>query len=234
MEHRTCFGSIQEITRPDGLITTSARPECRTCQEMLECLRHARKRAEAKHEKDEIEKQERIARILDLSQIVSNEVGSCLLQFLNRIYHSSLGSVLFKNLLLFFELTDKSPSFSLTVPLSRSIFRPVSDDEDPEETGSHLAGGRSDPPTPRGLTLRIIFIQTSFPGNYQATMGLIAREVVRTLSSDRDGLEQISKVLPGAEARRLETMFSEARVNWLMEKWGFEEEAKALEKALTG
>lgn len=234
MEHRTCFGSIQEITRPDGLITTAARHECRSCEEMLECLRHARRRAETKREKDEIEKQERIARILDLSQIVSNEVGSCLLRFLNRIYHSSFGSVLLKNLLLFFELTDRSPSFSLTVPLPPSIFRLVSDDNDREETGSLLAGARSDLPTPSGLTLRIILIQTSFPGNHHATMGLLAREVVRALSSDRDGLEQILKVLPGAEARRLETMLSEARVKWLMQKWGFEEEAKALEKALTG
>lgn len=234
MEHRTCFGSIQEITRPDGLVTTATRPECRSCAEMLECLRHAKKRAETNHEKDEIERQERIARILDLSQIVSNEVGSCLLHFLNRIYHSSLGSVLLKNLLLFFELPDKSPSFSLTLPLSLSILRPVSDDEPEEETRSNLAGARSDLPPPRGVTLRIILIQSSFPGNHQATMGLIAREVVRALSSDRDGLKQISKVLPDAEARRLGTMLSEARVRWLMQKWGFEEEAKALEKALTG
>lgn len=232
MDSMPCFGSLQERTRTDGLTTIETGPDCRSCPQMLECLREAKKRAEAKCEKEEVKKQERIARILDLSQVVSNEVGSSLLQFLNRIYHSSLGSILFQNLLLFFEVTEKGPSFSLTLPISSSILELISEDEAQEKKRSDSEGHPGRLPRPKEVTLRMIFIKAHFSGNSQATMGLIAREVIRTLTSERDGLAKISRLLPEEEARRLRTMLPEPQVKWLMERWGFGEEEKAFERAL--
>ena len=233
MERRACFGTMQEITRPDGCTSLQTKPECRTCMELMECLRHGKKATEEKNEKDELKKQEMIAQTLDLSQILTNEVGSCILEFLNRIYRSPLGGILFKNLLLFFEMPLKGSSLSLTVPVSSTILDMVQGGED--ETGQ--SGDRSALPgeqKPRdGFTFRIILIQKHFPNNRKANTGLIAREVIRTFSSDDDGMDQICQVLTAPETKLFRTMGPESRVKWLMQKWGFLEELKAIEKETT-
>ena len=233
MERRECFGTVQEVTRPDGFTSVQTKPECRDCVELMQCLRHGKKATEEKNERDELKKQEMIAKILDLSQFLTNEVGSCILEFLNRIYQSPLGVILFKNLLLFFEMPMKSSSFSLTVPVSSTILDLIQKGRD--ETGQPAdPSGPSGEQMPReGFTFRIILIQRHFPSNRKANTGLIAREVIRTFSSDNDGMNQICQVLTPSESKHFRAMGPESRVKWLMQKWGFQEELKAVEKEIT-
>jgi len=233
MERKACFGSIQEISRPDGFTTVQTRPECRNCVEMMECLRYGKKAAEEKNERDELKKQDMIAQILDLSQILTNEVGSCVLEFLNRIYQSPLGVILFRNLLLFFELLQKGSSLSLTVPVTPSILDLIQGEEVNTEQSLDRTGTLGEQKSREGFTLRIILIQRHFPNNRKANTGLIAREVIRMFSSDKDGMNQICQVLTRSEGKLFRTMSPDSRVKWLMQKWGFQDELKAVEREMT-
>ena len=69
----------------------------------------------------ELRKQNVIAQMIDHSHVISNELGSCLLEFLSRIYSSPLGSVLLKNLFLFYEIPKGALSSTLTIPISQTI-----------------------------------------------------------------------------------------------------------------
>lgn len=131
MARRECFGSLKEVIVKDGYTMTQSRPECRTCEEFRDCLRQGKnileeeqavERANEKDELNELTKQNMIAQIIDLSQMISNEIGSCLLDFLNRIYNSPLNMILFKNLLLFHEIPKGTNSSALTIPISPSTF----------------------------------------------------------------------------------------------------------------
>ncbi len=117
MEKRICFGSIEEIVLKNGLTMTQTRPECQDCDEFRDCLRHVRQKMKEEKEREELMKQKMITQIIDLSQMISNEMGSCLLEFLNRIYGSPLGAALFRNLILFWEVPNNILASSLTLPI---------------------------------------------------------------------------------------------------------------------
>ena len=232
MERKECFGSINEVGLKKGFTQIQTKPECRECEEFRDCIRQSKQDMEEKKERDELRGQEMIARIIDLSQMLSNEVGSCLLEFLNRIYSSSLEAIFFENLLLFYEIPKETLSFSLTVPISRSIFNLVQGDETKAEP---LAGQTKIYPqkeTKDGFFLRIVLIQRSFPNNRKANMGLIAHEVARIFSSESDGANQILKTLSASEKNLFKRMDTEQRMKWLMEKWGFSDELEALKKEM--
>jgi hypothetical protein len=232
MGHKDCFGSLKEVTLQDGRTMTQTRPECRNCDEIRDCLRHIKQLAEEKKEKDELKKQNLITQIIDHSNVLSNELGSCLLEFLSRIYSSSLGAVLFKNLFLFFEIPQKALSSNLSIPISRTMM--------------DLLRGEKDQPAPppnphpfppkkgaeEGFTLRIILFQQSFPKNPEANMGMIAHEVARAFASDDLGIKQILQALSDSEASQLRRLDVEARTRWFIEKWGFVGEFEALKKEL--
>ena len=82
MEKRECFGLIEEMTDGKGLTTLKARPGCRDCGDFRDCIRQSKQVMEEKREKNELRKQNLIAQIIDISHMISNEVGSCLLDFL--------------------------------------------------------------------------------------------------------------------------------------------------------
>lgn len=121
MEKKDCFGSLKDIDLNNSQTTNQARLECRSCEEIRDCLRYSKQLAEEKKEKDELRKQNMISQIIDLSHITSNEIGSCLLEFLSRLYSSPLGAVLFKNLFLFYEVPQHSLSSNLSIPISRTM-----------------------------------------------------------------------------------------------------------------
>ena len=221
MDRKDCFGSIKEVTLNASQTITHTRPECRTCEEIRDCLRTSKQIEDERKEKDELRKQNMIAQIIDHSHVISNEIGSCLLEFLSRIYSSPLGTILFKNLLLFHEVPRGSTSSNLTIPISRKtmgLFR---------EEGSEKEQ--------RGLqefTLRIVLFQKSFPNEPRANMGLIAYEVARAFASDDLGIKQIFQTLSNSETDLFKKMDVETRVKWLVEKWGFGEEFEALKKEM--
>ena len=232
MERKECFGSINEVALEKGFTQIQTNPECRDCQEFRDCIRQSKQDMEEKKERDELRGQEMIARIIDLSQMLSNEVGSCLLEFLNRIYSSSLEAIFFENLLLFYEIPKETLSFSLTVPISRSIFNLVQGDETKAEQPAGQTTIYQQRGTRDGFFLRIVLIQRSFPNNPKANMGLIAHEVARLFSSDSDGVNQILKTLSASEKNRFKKMHTEQRMKWLTEKWGFSDELETLKKEM--
>lgn len=231
MDHKECFGSLKEESLYDGRTVTQSRPECRNCGEIRDCLRYSKQLANEKKEKDELRKQNLIAQIIDHSNLLSNELGSCLLKFLSRIYSSSLGAVLFKNLFLFFEIPRKALSSNLSIPISRTIMDLLRGEKD--ETG---LSPRPYPLQPKGheegFTLRIILFQGSFPDQPEANMGMIAHEVARAFASDNLGIKQISQLLSDSEVNQLKKLDLEARTRWLIEKFGFLDEFNALKKEL--
>jgi len=217
MDKKDCFGSIKEVTVNVSQTLTHARPECRNCEEIRDCLRVSKQIEEERRERDELRKQNMISQIIDLSHITSNEVGSCLLEFLSRIFYSPLGPVLFKNLLLFCEVPQSSSSFNLSIPISRKTMG--------------LSQGEGDEGERTGLeefTLRIVLVQKSFPTQLKANMGLIAYEVARAFASDDLGIKQIFQTLSNSETDLFKKMDVETRVKWLIEKWGFGEEFQSL------
>ena len=221
MDRKDCFGSIKEVTLNASQTVTHTRPECRTCEEIRDCLRTSKQIEEERKEKDELRKQNMIAQIIDHSHVISNEIGSCLLEFLSRIYSSPLGTILFKNLLLFHEVPRGSTSSNLTIPISRKtmgLFR----EEGSEKEQSGL----------QEFTLRIVLFQKSFPNEPRANMGLIAYEVARAFASDDLGIKQIFQTLSNSETDLFKKMDVETRVKWLVEKWGFGEEFEALKKEM--
>jgi len=231
MDHKDCFGSLQQVSFDNGQTTTQSRPECRNCQEIRDCLRYTKQLADEKKEKEELRKQNWITEIIDHSFVVSNELGSCLLKFLNRIYSSSLGAILFKNLFLFFDVPQNSLSSNLSISISRTmmgLLRGEKDESNPPPNPQAFYHQRRE--HDEGFTLRIILFQKSFPNSQEANMGMIAYEAARALASDDLGIKQILQVLPDSEANAFRKMDLEARIKWLIGKWGFLEEFEALKK----
>jgi hypothetical protein len=221
MDKKGCFGSIREVTVSISQIVTHARPECRNCEEIRECLRTSKQIEEEKRERDELRKQNMIAQIIDDSHVISNEIGSCLLEFLSRIYSSPLGMILFKNLLLFYEVPRGMSSSNLTIPISRKTMGLIrGEGSEGERTGLEE------------FTLRIVLFQKSFPNQPKANMGMIAYEVARAFASDDPGIKQIFQTLSNSETDLFKKMGTETRVKWLIEKWGFGEEFEALKKEM--
>ena len=220
MTRKECFGSIKETPLENGMTMTQTKPECRDCEDFRDCLFHVK-------ERDDERKQALLAKIIDHSEVHSNEMGTCLLNFLNRMYSNPIGIALFKNLILFQEISEDDSSSTITVPLSRSVldlFRNGNPDAaDMEQGGS----------SGQDLLLRIILIHRRFPNNQKANVGLVAHEVARMFSSDDHGMNQVLEVLPGQEARTFGKMDIRLRTNWLIEKWGFKEEHEAFRNEVT-
>ena len=187
---------------------TQATFGCRDCLEIRKCLQFAR-------EKDELKKQNMIAKMIDLSEVHSNEIGACLLECMSRIYSSPLGSALFKNLFIFFEVPRDVSSFSFAIPISLPIMSLMNDGEE----------------TPiKGFTLRVVMIQRIFPGHRKANMGLIAQEVARAFSSDDRGTNEILRMLSETEGTKFRKMDDKLRAGWLIQRWGFQEEYEAFQR----
>ena len=220
MDRKDCFGSIKEVTVNISQTTTQARSECRNCEEIRDCLRYSKQLAEEERERDELKKQTMISQIIDLSHITSNEIGSCLLEFLSRIFYSSQGTVLFKNLLLFYEVPQNSSSFNLSIPISRTMMDLIRGGE-VERAGIE-----------EGFALRIVLFQRSFPSHPKANMGMIAYEVARSFASDDLGIKQILQTLSEVEMNLFKKMDIDLRTNWLVEKWGFGDDFEALKKEM--
>jgi hypothetical protein len=220
MTKKTCFGTIREVTLENGMTMTQTKLECRDCDDFRDCLFHFR-------EKQEHRKQTLIAKIIDHSEVHSNEIGTCLLEFLNRMYSNPIGSALFKNLILFYETSQDDLSLTVTVPMSRSLLDLVqgedTDADRPLDPGQTEKPERSD----KGFLLRIILLQRLFPSNRKANMGLIAHEVANMFSSNDHGTGQILEMLSEADARVFMKMDVRLRINWLIEKWGFRDEHNA-------
>lgn len=230
MDHKDCFGSLTEVSLNNGQTMTQSRPECRNCQEIRDCLRYTKQISDEKKEKEELRKQNWITEIIDHSFVVSNELGSCLLKFLNRIYSSSLGAILFKNLFLFFDVPQNSLSSNLSISITRTmmgLLRGEKDESKPPSNPQAFHQGRG---LEEGFTLRIVLFQKSFPNSPEANMGMIAYEAARALASDDLGVKQILQVLSESETNSFKKMDLEARIKWLVGKWGFLEEFEALKK----
>jgi len=220
MVKKQCFGSIKEIVLENGMTMTQTRPECRDCADFRDCLFHGKDKVDER-------KQNLIARIIDHSEVVSNEIGSCLLDFLNRMYSNPVGRALFIGLVLFFEVPRDSSSLTVTVPLSRSLLELIHSERgestqpfDPTKIDDHEAPATS-------LMLRIILLQQRFPNNRKANIGLIVHEVASMLSSNDHGTRQVLEVLPESDGRVFGKMDTRLRMNWLIEKWGFQKEHEA-------
>jgi hypothetical protein len=233
VERKDCFGSIQEITLKNGLTQTNAKPECRTCDEVRDCLRYGKQAAEEKRERDELRKQNMIAQIIDISVVLSNELGSCLLEFLNRIYNSLLGAVLFRNLLLFYEIPKNLFSMPLTIPISPGTLDLIQGEAVEAENPTCLTGIHQPGASKEKFFIRIILIQRSFPNNRKANIGLIAHEVARVFSTDENGIRQIRATLSDSEKALFKKMDDRQRMPWLLEKWGFLEELEALKQEVS-
>ena len=222
MDRKDCFGSLKETNLNHSQTTTQARLECRNCEEIRDCLRYSKQLAEEEKEKDELRKQNMISQIIDLSHITSNEIGSCLLEFLSRIFYSPMGTVLSKNLLLFCEVPQGSSSFNLSIPISRTMMDLIRGE-----------GGEAARTGTEEFTLRIVLFQKSFSNQPNANMGMIAHEVARAFASDDLGVKQILQTLPDVEMNLFKKMDIDRRTNWLIAKWGFSEELEAFEKEMT-
>ena len=230
MDHKDCFGSIREVTLGNGQTVTQSKPECRNCQEIRDCLRYTKQIAEEKKEKEELRKQNWITEIIDHSFVVSNELGSCLLKFLNRIYSSSLGAILFKNLFLFFDVPQNSLSSNLSISISRTMMGLLRGENQESNPSSNPQATPQRRGLEEGFTLRIILFQKSFPNSPEANMGMIAYEAARALASDDLGVKQILQVLSDPDANLFKKMDLQTRIKWLIGKWGFLEEFEALKK----
>jgi len=220
MDRKECFGSLKEINLNNSQTTTQAKLDCRNCEEIRDCLRYSKQLAEEEKERDELRRQNMISQIIDLSHITSNEIGSCLLEFLSRIFYSPQGTVLFKNLLLFYEVPRNSSSFSLSIPISKTMMDLIRGGE-VERTGLE-----------EEFTLRVVLFQRSFPNHPKANMGMIAYEVARSFASDDLGIKQILQTLSEVEMNLFKKMDAELRTHWLIEKWGFGDEFEALKKEM--
>jgi len=232
MDRKDCFGSLQQTNLNDGQTMTQSRPECRNCQEIRDCLRYTKELADEKKEREELRKQNWIAEIIDHSFVVSNELGSCLLKFLNRIYGSSFGAILFKNLFLFFEVPQNSLSSNLSISISRTMMGLLQGEKDESNPPSNPQATHQRRGFEEGFTLRIVLFQKSFPNSPEANMGMIAYEAARALASDDLGVKQILQVLSDSETNSFKRMDLEARIKWLIGKWGFLEEFEALKKVV--
>jgi hypothetical protein len=227
---KDCFGSITTMDSAGGQTVTQTRSECQGCDQIRDCLRESKQSSEEAREKQELRKQEMITRVIDLSHIFSNDIGSCLLEFLSRIYSTPLGEVLFKNLLIFYEVPKNKFFSTLTIPITRSTLEIVLGQKREEfnSSGYPASGDRSG--AGDGFVLRLVLIQKSFPTHRKANMGLIAYEVARMLVADKIVLQQMLDVLPEAEAEIFKNADAERRARWLIERWGLLDELGALQK----
>jgi hypothetical protein len=234
LARKECFGSIKEVFLKDGLAQIQTKPECRECQEFRDCLHYSKQPMEEKKDKDELRKQEMIAKIIDLSHILSNEIGSCLLEFLNRIYDSSLGTILFKNLLLFYEIQKDVSSSTLTIPISPSTLDLIQGEEERVEHSLSQTGIHQQESSQEGFSIHVVLIQRPFSNNRKANTGLIALEIARLFSTRTQTINQVFQTLTNSEILQFKKMNIENRMTYLMGKWGFLEEFEALkrEKAL--
>lgn len=64
-------------------------------------------------------------------------------------------------------------------------------------------------------------------------MGMIAYEAARALASDDLGIKQILQILSDSDATLFKRMDLEARIKWLIGKWGLLEEFETMKKILT-
>jgi hypothetical protein len=119
---KECFGMIQEVVAEDDMTMIQATFGCRECGDFRECLQLAK-------ERNELKKQNMIAKIIDLSEVHSNEIGACLLESLSRIYNTPLGMALFNSLLLFYEIPQDGPSHILTIPISPTVMNLIGEDK---------------------------------------------------------------------------------------------------------
>jgi hypothetical protein len=229
---KECFGSIRMVSSSGGQTVTQTRPECQSCNEIRDCLRQSKQLSEEEREREELRKQEMITRIIDLSHILSNEIGSRLLEFLSRIYSSPLGEVLFKNLLLFYEVPRNTFFSTLAIPITRSTMAIMLGQEQDQSNSSGYETPDQRTGAGDGFILRLVLIQKSFPKNPKANMGLIAYEVAQMLASDKIVSQQILNVLPEAETEIFKNADTERRSQWLIERWGLLEELSALKKEL--
>jgi hypothetical protein len=232
MERRECFGSIEEMTGDNGLTTVKTRRECRDCGDFRGCLHENKQKAEEEKERDELRKQDLIAQIIDISHLISNEIGSCLLEFLNRIYNSPIGMVLFKNLPLFYEIPRNATTFSFTIPISPLMVELMEGNAVRGEQAQNRSGLSRQGKGKEGFYLRIILIQGHFPNNQKANIGLIAREVARLFSSDPTGIQQILQTVQASEIDVFRKMDAEQQIGWLMKRWGFQEDLDALKSEM--
>jgi len=232
MDRKPCFGSLQQVVLSDGQTMTQSKPECRNCQEIRDCLRHTQQLADELKEKDELKKQSWITEIIDHSFVVSNELGSCLLKFLNKIYSSSIGAILFKNLFLFFDVPQNTLSSNLSISVSRTMMALLRGEKEESTPSPNPQAFHQRRVPDEGFSLRIILFQRSFPNSQEANMGMIAYESARALASDDLGVKQILQVLPDSEASTFRKMDLDARIKWLIGKWGFLEEYEALKKIM--
>jgi len=232
MDRKDCFGSLKEVSLNQSHTTTQARPECRTCEEIRDCLLYSKQLAEEEKERDELNKQNIIAQIIDHSHLISNEIGSCLLEFLSRLYSSPLGVILFKNLFLFYEIPPNSISSNLSISISRTMVDLLQGEKTEPGVPSLSQATQQRGGLEEGFALRIVLFQRSFPKNQKANMGMIAYEVARAFASDDLAVKQILQTLPDAERDLFKKMDIDRRANWLIAKWGFLGEFEALEKEM--
>jgi hypothetical protein len=183
---------------------------------------------QAQHEViDDRGKDDLIAKIIDHSEVLSNEMGTCLLEFLNRMYSSPFGKALFKNLVLFYEIPHGVSSLTVTIPLSASILESIPrKDPNLDLTFDPDRIAELEAPSPN-LTVRIILLHRRFENNRKANVGLIAQEVASMFSSNDYGTKQILEVLPEKEAKVFTKMDVNLRTNFLILKWGYREEHEA-------
>jgi hypothetical protein len=232
MDRKDCFGSLKEVNLDQSHTTTQARLECRTCEEIRDCLRYSKQLAEEEKEKDELNKQNVIAQIIDHSHIITNEIGSCLLEFLSRLYSSRLGATLFKNLLLFHEIPPNSISSNLSIPISRKMLDLLQGEKTEPGVPSLPQATQTRGGLEEGFILRIVLFHRSFSKNPRANMGMIASEVARAFASDDVAVKQTLQTLSDVERDLFKKMGIDLRTNWLIEKWGFLEEYEALQKEI--
>jgi hypothetical protein len=220
MQRKKCFGSIKQVQLDNGMAMTQTQAECRDCEDFRDCLFDFKSRDEAK-------KQDVIATIIDHSDVHSNEVGSCLLDFLNRMYNHPVGASLFKDLILFHETVKGDLPPALTIPLSPSLLQSVMDGTSPfgdSETHPPEGAGSSE----RNLLLRIILLQKNFPNNRKANIGVIAHQVA-TLFASNEWVGRTAEALPEEDAKVFRKMDARLRINWMVEKWGFKDEHEAFQ-----
>ena len=221
MGQKDCFGSLREVSLNQSQTTTQARPECRTCEEIRDCLRYSKQLAEEEKEKDELNKQNMIAQIIDHSHIITNEIGSSLLEFLSRLYSSPLGVILFKNLFLFYEIPPNSTSSNFSISISRTMLDLLQGEKTEPEAPSLPQATQQRGGLEEGFAIRIVLFHRSFSKNPKANMGMIASEVARAFASDDVGVKQILQTLSDVERDLFKKMGIDLRTNWLIEKWGF-------------
>jgi hypothetical protein len=225
MVRKACFGSIQELVYKDDMTMTQTMPDCIQCDDFRECMQYVK-------ERDELRKQNMIAQMIDMSHVISNEMGGCLLKFLSRIYSSPLGLALLKNLFLFYEMPPNKVSMTVTIPISPSTVDlmkggevTMAHPEDPSITYKQDVLGD-------GFILRLVMIQKCFKGNQDANMGLIAHEVAHMFAADTLGNQQILSALSADGVKQYNKMGLEQKTSWLIERWGFKEEFKAFQKEM--